>query len=72
MITEAISLPIEKRARVVNSLLRSLNHPESDMGVPRKRISSYQCKSGHDKPVHFILFFAQRPKPRAPARGRLG
>ena len=49
LIAEAISLPVEERAMVVDSLLKSLNPPESEIdqkwaAVARRRLA--QLRSG--------------------------
>jgi len=54
LINEALSLPLEKRTLVVDSLLRSLNHPESAVdkkwaAVAKRRLS--EIKNGTVKPV---------------------
>lgn len=54
LIDEAIALPVEERALVVDSLLRSLNQPESEIDekwivVARKRLA--EMKSGSVKMV---------------------
>ena len=54
LIAEAISLPVEERAIVVDSILRSLNTPESDIdqkwaAIARRRLS--QLRSGEVKAV---------------------
>ncbi len=54
LIEEALSLPVEDRAAVVDSILRSLNSPESDIdhkwaAVARKRLG--ELKSGEVRPV---------------------
>ena len=54
LINEALSLPVEKRTLVVDSLLRSLNHPESAIdkewaAVAQRRLN--EIKSGSVKPV---------------------
>ncbi|MCI5149992.1 MAG: addiction module protein [Candidatus Electrothrix sp. MAN1_4] len=54
LINEALSLPVEKRTLVVDSLLRSLNHPESAIdkewaAVAQRRLS--EIKSGSVKPI---------------------
>jgi putative addiction module component (TIGR02574 family) len=54
LIAEAISLPVEDRAMVVDSILRSLNTPDSDIdkkwaAVARRRIS--ELRSGEVKAV---------------------
>jgi hypothetical protein len=54
LIEEALSLPVEERALVVDSLLRSLNTPEVSVDaqwveVARKRLQ--ELRSGAVKPV---------------------
>ena len=49
LIDEAVSLPVEERAFVIDSLLRSLNQPESEVDkkwavVARKRLA--EMRSG--------------------------
>lgn len=54
LIEEAISLPVEERAIVVDSLLKSLNPPESDIDkkwadVAKQRLS--ELRSGEVKAI---------------------
>lgn len=54
LINEAVSLPVEERALLVDSLLRSLNQPESVVDkkwavVAQKRLA--EMRSGKVKPV---------------------
>ncbi len=54
LIAEAVSLPVEERAMVVDSLLRSLNPPEAEMdkrwaAVAKRRLE--QLRSGEVKAV---------------------
>ena len=54
LIEEAISLPVEERTLVVDSLLRSLNQPDSKMDkkwsiIAKKRLA--ELRSGKVKPV---------------------
>jgi putative addiction module component (TIGR02574 family) len=54
VIDEAISLPVEERALIADSLLRSLNRPEKEMdkewtGVARRRLD--EIRSGTVKCV---------------------
>ena len=50
LIDEVVSLPVEERARVVDSLLRSLNQPESDIdkqwaAVAKRRLTELRSGS---------------------------
>jgi putative addiction module component (TIGR02574 family) len=54
LIAEAVSLPVEERAMVVDSLLRSLNPPEAEMdkrwaAVAKRRLE--QVRSGEIEAV---------------------
>ena len=62
LIEEAISLPVEDRALVAESILRSLNAPESDVDrkwakVARRRLA--ELRSGQVKPVPGEEVFAR-------------
>jgi len=50
LIDEVVSLPVEERARVVDSLLRSLNQPESEIdkqwaAVAKRRLTELRSGS---------------------------
>lgn len=54
LIAEAISLPVEERAQVVDSLLKSLNPPETDIdekwaAVANRRLA--ELHSGQVNPI---------------------
>jgi putative addiction module component (TIGR02574 family) len=54
LIQEASSLPVEARAKIVDSLLRTLNQPDSDIeaqwaAVAKRRLG--ELKSGKVKPI---------------------
>lgn len=54
LIEEAESLPVEERARVVDSLLRSLNPPSPEIDAEwaeaaRRRLT--EVRAGHVKPI---------------------
>ncbi|PPD40215.1 MAG: addiction module protein [Methylobacter sp.] len=54
LIAEAVSLPIEERAMVLDSLLRSLNTPEPDMDAKWAELAQsrlQQLKSGEITPI---------------------
>jgi putative addiction module component (TIGR02574 family) len=62
LIEEALSLPVEERALVVDSLLRSLNTPEISIDtqwaeVARKRLQ--ELRSGAVKPIPGDEVFAK-------------
>ncbi|MCA8863331.1 MULTISPECIES: addiction module protein [unclassified Halomonas] len=42
LVSEAESLPVEERARVVDALLRSLNSPEST--IDKQWVNAAQCR----------------------------
>jgi len=50
LIDEVVSLPVEERARIVDSLLRSLNQPESEIdkqwaAVAKRRLTELRSGS---------------------------
>lgn len=54
LIAEAMSLPVEERAMVIDSLLKSLNPPETDIdkkwiAVAKRRLA--ELRSGQVQPV---------------------
>lgn len=62
LIAEAVSLPVEERAMVADSILRSLNAPESDIdrkwaSVAQRRLA--ELKSGQVKPIPGEQVFAK-------------
>ncbi len=62
LITEAISLPVEERALIVDSLLRSLNTPESSIdakwaAIAERRLA--ELRSGRVKPIPGDEVFAR-------------
>ena len=62
LIEEAVSLPVEDRAFVAESILRSLNAPETDIDrkwakVARRRLA--ELRSGKVKPVPGEEVFAR-------------
>ncbi|MCP4156630.1 MAG: addiction module protein [bacterium] len=62
LIAEAVSLPVEERAIVADSILRSLNSPESDIdtewvAVAQRRLA--ELRSGQVKPVPGEQVFAR-------------
>jgi len=62
IIRDAESLPLEERARVVDSLLRSLNPPEAEIdrkwaAVAKRRLA--QLRSGQFQPVPGDAVFAK-------------
>jgi putative addiction module component (TIGR02574 family) len=62
LIAEAVSLPVEERAMVADSILRSLNAPESDIdrkwvAVAQQRLA--ELRSGQVKPIPGEQVFAR-------------
>lgn len=62
LIAEAVSLPVEERAMVADSILRSLNVPESDIdrkwaAVAQRRLA--ELRSGQVKPIPGDQVFAR-------------
>ena len=62
LIAEAVSLPVEERAMVADSILRSLNAPESDIdrkwvAVAQRRLA--ELRSGQVKPIPGKQVFAR-------------
>ncbi len=62
LIAEAVSLPVEERAIVADSILRSLNAPESDIdrkwvAVAQRRLAD--LRSGQVKPIPGEQVFAR-------------
>lgn len=62
LIAEAVSLPVEERAIVADSILRSLNAPESDIdrkwaAVAQRRLA--ELRSGRVRPIPGEQVFAR-------------
>jgi putative addiction module component (TIGR02574 family) len=62
LIAEAVSLPVEERAMVADSILRSLNAPESDIdrkwvAVAQRRLA--ELRSGQVEPIPGEQVFAR-------------
>ena len=62
LIDEAVALPVEERALIVDSLLKSLNQPESELDkkwaeVAKRRLS--ELKSGQVKAIPGDEVFAK-------------
>ena len=62
LITEAVSLPVEERAMVIDTLLKSLNLPESEIdkkwaAVARRRLN--ELNSGQVKSIPGDEVFAK-------------
>ncbi len=62
LIAEAVSLPVEERAMVADSILRSLNSPESDIdrkwaAVAQRRLA--ELRSGQVKAIPGEQVFAR-------------
>ena len=62
LIEEAVSLPVEERAMVADSILRSLNAPESDIdrkwvAVAQRRLA--ELRSGQVEPIPGEQVFAR-------------
>jgi len=54
LIDEAVSLPVEKRVLLVDSLLQSLNQPESEIDEKWKEVAQkrlMEMRSGKIKPI---------------------
>lgn len=54
LINEAVSLPIEKRALVVDSLLQSFNQPDSDIDDKWKEVAQkrlMEMRAGKVEPI---------------------
>jgi putative addiction module component (TIGR02574 family) len=62
LIEEVVSLPVEERAIVAESILRSLNPPESDMDREWARVAERrlaELRSGAVKPIPGEQVFAR-------------
>jgi putative addiction module component (TIGR02574 family) len=62
LIDEVISLPVEERAVVADSILRSLNPPESDFDRKWAQVAEHrlaELRSGKIKPVPGEQVFAK-------------
>jgi putative addiction module component (TIGR02574 family) len=60
LITEATSLPVEERARLVDALLRSLNLPETDIdrkwaSIAKQRLQTLRSGETHAIPGNEVF-----------------